>query len=115
LKQALLKKSNELEAVQGTLKTQIAELQSRRFSDIQEAMTKANKNHSVDALQLKGTIVELQNTLHKSNELTEDIQEKLTQSQVQHHHTMEKLETINESHLIQQQQAIDQIQLTMEK
>jgi uncharacterized protein YukE len=101
LKKELLEKSNELEAMQGTLKPQIAELQATRLPDVQEATTKANMTHAADTLQLKGTITELQNTLQKSNELAEGIQEKLIQSQMQHQHTMEKLETINKSHFIQ--------------
>ena len=52
LKRALIEKSNELEVVQGTLTTQIKELQT--------TMTKANENHAVDTIQLK---LELQNTL----------------------------------------------------
>ena len=110
LKQALIHKSNKLEAVQGTLNTQIEELQTTRWSDIQEAVTKANVNHAADTLQLKGTIVELRNTLKMSEELAGKIKEELIQSKVQNQHTMEKLESINDSHLIQQQQVISQIQ-----
>ena len=63
LKRALIEKSNELEMVQGTLTTQIKELQTTRLSDIQEAVTKANENHAADKIQLKGTIMELQDKL----------------------------------------------------
>ena len=74
LRQALIVKSKELQAVQGTLTTQIADLQATRQSDVQQAIIKANTVHAKEALQLKGTIIKLQNTLQKSNELVENVQ-----------------------------------------
>ena len=110
LRQALNEKSKELQTVQGTHTNQIADLQATRQSDIQQAIIRANEFHAKETLQLKGTIIELQNTLQKSNELVEDVKQELYQSQTQLQCTMDRLETINDSHLLQKQQAIKHIQ-----
>ena len=97
LRQALNEKSKELQTVQGTHTNQIADLQATRQSDIQQAIIRANEFHAKETLQLKGTIMELQNTLQKSTELVKDVKQELHQSQTQLQCTMDRLETINNS------------------